>query len=519
MQKISITFCLIVICIQVFFIGNTFAQSNSQDAVNWFRLGVNEQTTQGKINAYKKAIQIDPHFTEALYNLGHTYKSIGDFRNAENYFQLALEAEPDMLKLQLKLQIMYELSVVLAENLKLGESEKVLRDALYLSKDNTLEGLFALELAKVLYRTERYENALAELKRAKNINPKLKNEYKNLITVVQSRIDMESQYREARRLETQGNLAAAKSIYEELNRKSPGYEDVEQRLAELNRQARSTEHQENSLDKIYNQAIASVTEGNYSQAITLFELIVNQDPNYKDARNRLSQLQQRNRTFETEKLLNVLYAEGVAASNNQKWQKAVEAFDKAVKIDSNYRDAALKLQQARAAAERESMEALITQYYKEGTEALNMQQYKIALAAFERVQRLDPTSKNITALIMSIRDKVEQQEEKARFTPTSAEALAVLVDSLHQAGLALIAKDDWDGAVNVFEKLNVLVPDDPTIESLLQRTREHVQPPIIETSAIDELNFMPIILYGGIALAVIVLGISIITLRKKNVQV
>ena len=58
--------------------GVAFGQSSNKLANEWFKGAVRERDPQKKIHAYLKAIDADPNFVEALYNLGLTYKKVQD---------------------------------------------------------------------------------------------------------------------------------------------------------------------------------------------------------------------------------------------------------------------------------------------------------------------------------------------------------------------------------------------------------------------------------------------------------
>jgi len=49
------------------------AQSQNPQALTWFSLGLKEADAMKKVVAYKKAIELDPLFVEAIYNLGLAY--------------------------------------------------------------------------------------------------------------------------------------------------------------------------------------------------------------------------------------------------------------------------------------------------------------------------------------------------------------------------------------------------------------------------------------------------------------
>ena len=49
-------------------------------------------------DAFKKAIQLDPEFALAWYNLGYTESMMGNFKEAKNFLDKAIELNPDLVK-------------------------------------------------------------------------------------------------------------------------------------------------------------------------------------------------------------------------------------------------------------------------------------------------------------------------------------------------------------------------------------------------------------------------------------
>nr|2AVP_A Chain A, synthetic consensus TPR protein [Methanothrix harundinacea 6Ac] len=63
----------------------------------WYNLG-NAYYKQGDydeaIEYYQKALELDPRSAEAWYNLGNAYYKQGDYDEAIEYYQKALELDP-----------------------------------------------------------------------------------------------------------------------------------------------------------------------------------------------------------------------------------------------------------------------------------------------------------------------------------------------------------------------------------------------------------------------------------------
>ncbi|MFM2125281.1 MAG: hypothetical protein RL328_1732 [Acidobacteriota bacterium] len=68
-------------------------------ADRWFQKGLELEQTGGPINevieAYQKAIELDPRAAGAMVNMGTLYFNARNWREAEKYYRMALEADPD----------------------------------------------------------------------------------------------------------------------------------------------------------------------------------------------------------------------------------------------------------------------------------------------------------------------------------------------------------------------------------------------------------------------------------------
>lgn len=60
-----------------------------------FALTKNEDYRKEEIAAFQKAVELDPSYWVSLINLGNSYYSLGDKKNAAGYFKKALEIYPE----------------------------------------------------------------------------------------------------------------------------------------------------------------------------------------------------------------------------------------------------------------------------------------------------------------------------------------------------------------------------------------------------------------------------------------
>ncbi|NIQ00232.1 MAG: tetratricopeptide repeat protein [Nitrospinaceae bacterium] len=88
------------------------AEICADEALDWYLKG-NELSRQGDyekaVDAYHKAIGINPKATGPFYNLGLAYKSLREYQRAAAAFESALRLEPNNLNIHLRLGNVYNL--------------------------------------------------------------------------------------------------------------------------------------------------------------------------------------------------------------------------------------------------------------------------------------------------------------------------------------------------------------------------------------------------------------------------
>lgn len=82
------------------------------NAESWFQRGLELEQTgappEQVIEAYQKALELDPTSAGALVNLGTIYFNARDWKQAEHYYALALEADPDYALAHFDLANLYD---------------------------------------------------------------------------------------------------------------------------------------------------------------------------------------------------------------------------------------------------------------------------------------------------------------------------------------------------------------------------------------------------------------------------
>ncbi len=85
---------------------------------------------QGAIESYRRALEVEPDYVPALYNLGLVFRELQQFDEAEACFRRVLAVEPR------DVDALFNLGALLRRSSRLGEADEVFRRALELAPDN-----------------------------------------------------------------------------------------------------------------------------------------------------------------------------------------------------------------------------------------------------------------------------------------------------------------------------------------------------------------------------------------------
>ncbi|MCA9734805.1 tetratricopeptide repeat protein, partial [candidate division KSB1 bacterium] len=472
-MKTTITFIFPVVLAMLVFVSwrDAVAQSKSGEAINWFNVGVTESDVNKKITAYQKAIALDPSFVEAYYNLGILYRRHNNYENAEQFLNKALTVNPDRLKKDLKLQILYELASTQEKLGKNSEAEQNLRAAKSMANSNDVRTAMTLELGRLLIDQGRYGEAVAELRNGQSLgaaSPRQQSEFQRLLGIAGTEIEMQRLLLAAEKAKSSGNLEEARKLLTQVKAKKPQDKTVDALLAAVEASEQAASRQDAS-EALYEQAQQESDAGNLETAIAIYEALLKQNPNFADARTEMEAARKQLARNQVKERLEIEYSTGLRMMKEHDWTGAILAFEKILDVESNYRDTRSQLNKARKSFERESTESTVARYYAEGIEAMQRNDMGDALAAFEKVRSIKPNYRDTATLLAEIESTLRVKPE----TEVPAMSAASL-DSLYEIAVEAYKLQDWMPAVLTFEKLQLLQPDYKDVPERLLRARTNL---------------------------------------------
>ena len=378
----------------------------------------------------------------------------------------AYAIKPEKLSAELKQQILFELGKIYKRQGKLRESEETLKNARTVPGDRaTRSGIF-FELGRNLYEQGRYEEALVELRDGRRLNDNVEN-FQNFIALVEKAQASKRLQLAAEEAMRQGNLEQAQSLVEELQRQDPEQNKPVKLAAQVD-SLKKFETNQKIWTALYEQAQRETAAGNLAAAITTYEALLQQNNAYKDAPAQLENLKQQLAAQQTQAKLEEDYAAGTAALREKNWTAAILAFEKVLQTDENFREARERLAEAERALKNESAENIVARYYVDGVDALNRNDLGSALAAFERVRRLNSRYRNTSELLAQIEQRLQQQTQAVA---APAPANGEVIENLYQEALAARSQENWMQAVVALEKLQLLQPNYRDAITLLAESR------------------------------------------------
>lgn len=487
-----------------------WAQSQNPHALSWFKTANEEKDPQRKIDAYARALSFDSTFAEAHYNLGMAYKQQQEPQRVEYHLRRASVLGANRFTGEQKDRMLYELAFAVKKQGKTVEAEKFLREAKAQIGDKKLRSMAAFELGKLLFEQNRLTDALQELREGQKINPANQTYFTNLIQLAENNLVLQGHYDRALQAEARGQLQEARALFDLIQNQNPNFKDATLRAARLDSALNAESGKTQSLAATFEQAQQYEKRGELELAISVYEHLLQQKGEQPEWRVRLTQAREQLEQKRRKERADSEYTVGLAALKAQNWTGAVLAFERVLELDRDYPNVREKITEAQSSLQRESTSNICARYYADGIAAMEREDWGGALAAFEKVRRLDSNYREVQTRLAQVERVLEVPRQVAADTRTNSVSRA---QTLYEDALVAMAKEDWMQAVINLETVQLLQPDYRDVVTRLAEARTRLHAPaagkaVTEPSASPSGNLALIL---AVAIMLPLLGVLVLS--------
>ena len=218
----------------------------------------------------------------------------------------------------------------------------------------------------------------------------------------------------------------------------------------------TTQAQAQRLAQIYTQALAAFYTEQWDQAIGLLTEIVSEQSDYEDAAAKLEDAIRQRTVIEH-------YAAAIRDRESRDWAAAVEHLESLMALDPGYRDVKALLDEAQH-------QHVLAELYSEAQLLCKAGQWRATVGVFERISDLDAAYPDPDGLRASAQENLEVVERERKLA------------TLYAAGLRHMDNGLWTEAIACFEQIQQVAVDYEATSSLLVHARESLK----EHQAADE---------------------------------
>lgn len=192
-------------------------------------------------------------------------------------------------------------------------------------------------------------------------------------------------------------------------------------------------------------------------------------PQSVSERQEREQRERERQEREREQKLASLYARAVQLCGQKQWAEAIVVFGEIVAIAPTYRDTPTRLQEARQALEEQQRAAKLAQLYREAAEHLRLEQWQLAINAYEAIRKIDLYYKDVV-------DKLRQARAGKHLADLYAEAEA------------FFRQEKWADAIIRYENILVEAPRYENVAERLTVARKNQFEVELRTRAVELLE-------------------------------
>lgn len=158
------------------------------------------------------------------------------------------------------------------------------------------------------------------------------------------------------------------------------------------------------VENLYQRAVEASQAEEWQRAVNLFNQVINLQPDYEDATERLAEAGRQAR-------LAALYAAANRALEAKRWQEAIDELSEIVAIDAHYKDASKLLTSAGLAFSEHKAREKLKALYQRGLEHFEAREWAQAAHYFTQVHQVDPSYEKVAELLAEARRKSRKARE------------------------------------------------------------------------------------------------------------
>ncbi|MDZ7376124.1 MAG: tetratricopeptide repeat protein, partial [candidate division KSB1 bacterium] len=431
---------------------------NPQDigAAYWFRKAVSEKDTDKKIEFYLKAIQENPAFAEAHYNLALLYIGKKEIGKAVDHLNQALTSDPNP---SLKSNVLSRLGASYRKLGQLVEAEKAFNEAMKLSKDTQFKNLMLYELGQTKISQGRYAEAIEYFRKGLLNSPENRSSFELGIQMAREQQKVAELYEQGLALIKNNKLTDAKEVFRQLLQMDSSHAGAKEQLEKIaDLMAQKVDPRDQQIQPLYIQALADMNQGKWSEAIKNLEKIKSLRPNNAEIAKLLAEAQEKqNEQILNEQKIENFYTMGVENFTKGNYTLALANFEKVAELNPNYKDIDSRIQATRKEVNRinELMSRMPTRDEVVVSEPV---------ASYAMESNFSPGS-NAGAMRSSSESGMK----------SDADIDQELAQTYYQQALDLMRQQDWQRAMILLEKIKLIKPGYRNTEFLLSQARQNIE--------------------------------------------
>jgi len=199
-----------------------------------------------------------------------------------------------------------------------------------------------------------------------------------------------------------------------------------------------------ALQIFYGQAEVFLQSRQIELAIAVLENLNSRNPGFRDVPAKLAAARKELAARRISERADTEFAVGKLAYEIGDWASAIIAFEKALAVNPDHREAAAFLRLARERMSLDNKNKLAERYYNEAAEARARNELQTALDLFEKARSFNPQYQNVEQQLGEAREKLARINQE--------------IEALYAQAAAFLTAKQWQEAITTLEKIQLQLP-------------------------------------------------------------